>query len=93
MIKISIITVNFNNTEGLQRTVKSVVNQRFSGYDFVIIDGASTDGSVEIINENSSKINYWVSEPDNGIYNAMNKGLKIAQGEYLLFLNSGLILI
>ena len=89
MIKISIITVNFNNTEGLQRTVKSVVNQRFSGYDFVIIDGASTDGSVEIINENSSKINYWVSEPDNGIYNAMNKGIRKAKGEYLLFLNSG----
>ncbi len=89
MIKISIITINFNNAEGLQRTLKSVVNQRFLAYEFVIIDGGSTDGSVDIIQQNTSKINFWVSEPDKGIYNAMNKGIRQAKGEYLLFLNSG----
>ncbi len=87
--KISIITINFNNAEGLQRTLESVVNQRFLAYEFVIIDGGSTDGSVAILQQNTSKINFWVSEPDKGIYNAMNKGIRHAKGEYLLFLNSG----
>lgn len=85
----SIITINYNNQEGLERTIKSVISQTFFDYEFIIIDGGSTDESVNVIKTYKDKINYWVSEPDNGIYNAMNKGIKKANGEYLNFMNSG----
>jgi len=91
-MKLSIITVNRNNAEGLRKTIESVISQTFNNYEYIVIDGASTDGSVEIIEEFSDEITYWVSEHDNGIYNAMNKGTLIAEGKYLLFLNSGDIL-
>ncbi len=87
--KLSIITVNLNNKDGLQKTIESVVNQTFCDYEYIIIDGGSNDGSIEIIREFQDKITYWVSEPDKGIYNAMNKGIQVAKGEYLQFLNSG----
>ncbi len=89
MTKLSIITINYNNVEGLRKTIESVVNQTYSDFEYIIIDGASTDGSVDIIKQFADKISYWVSEPDKGIYNAMNKGILKANGEYLLFLNSG----
>jgi glycosyltransferase involved in cell wall biosynthesis len=88
-LKLSIITVNLNNKEGLRKTIESVIDQSFCNYEYIIIDGASDDGSVEIIQQYADKIDYWVSEPDTGIYNAMNKGILKAQGEYCLFLNSG----
>jgi glycosyltransferase involved in cell wall biosynthesis len=88
-IKLSIITINYNNLDGLQRTVESVVNQTWAAFEYIVIDGGSTDGSVAYIERQSEHIDYWVSEPDNGIYNAMNKGIRMATGEYLLFLNSG----
>jgi glycosyltransferase involved in cell wall biosynthesis len=87
--KISIITINFNNLEGLKRTLESVVNQTWREFEYIIIDGGSTDGSADLIESQSGHIDYWVSEPDKGIYNAMNKGIQMANGEYLLFLNSG----
>lgn len=86
---ISIITVNLNNLEGLKRTLESVFEQTWKDFEFVIIDGGSSDGSREFIESQSEKVDYWVSEQDSGIYNAMNKGIKAANGEYLLFLNSG----
>lgn len=86
---ISIITINFNNKAGLESTIKSVQNQTAANYEHIIIDGASTDGSKELILQHRSSFSYWVSEPDSGIYNAMNKGIKAAKGEYVLFLNSG----
>lgn len=89
MKKISIITVNYNNAEGIRETIDSVVKQTSKEVEYIIIDGGSTDGSVEVIKEYSDKIYFWVSEKDNGIYNAMNKGISHANGEYLLFLNSG----
>jgi len=89
MSKISIITINLNNAEGLNRTIESVLSQSYPDYEFIIIDGASSDGSVEIIKNFGSKISFWQSETDDGIYNAMNKGIKHAKGEYCLFLNSG----
>ncbi len=89
MSKVSIITINRNNSSGLVKTIESVVNQTFTGFEYLIIDGGSTDDSVEVIKKYGSRISYWISEPDNGIYNAMNKGILKAQGEYLLFLNSG----
>lgn len=88
-MKISVITINFNNAFGLKNTIESVFSQSFTEFEYIIIDGGSTDGSVEIIKLNSSKFSYWISEPDRGIYNAMNKGIKAAKGEFLLFLNSG----
>ncbi len=87
--KLSIITVNLNNAEGLRKTIESVVNQTFTDYEYIIIDGGSTDGSVDIIKQYEEKITNWVSEPDKGIYNAMNKGILKAKGEYCQFLNSG----
>jgi glycosyltransferase involved in cell wall biosynthesis len=101
-MKLSIITVNYNNCAGLKKTMQSVVKQTSTNYEFIIIDGGSTDGSADFIRaftdtppgrytHSSSKlpITFWVSEPDDGIYDAMNKGLKFAKGEYCLFLNSG----
>ncbi len=92
-MKLSIITINKNNAQGLERTIKSVINQTFKDLEYIIIDGGSTDKSLDIIKKYQDKINYWISEPDTGIFNAMNKGIKIATGEYLLFLNSGDFLI
>jgi len=88
-MKLSIITINRNNASGLHKTLESVVSQTFTDYEYIIIDGASSDGSVDIIKQYANKITYWVSEPDKGIYNAMNKGILNATGEYCLFLNSG----
>ncbi|TCO06901.1 glycosyltransferase family 2 protein [Natronoflexus pectinivorans] len=93
--KLSIITVNLNNVEGLRKTLDSVACQTFTDYEHLIIDGGSADASIEIIKEYETKYNgvkdglYWVSESDKGIYNAMNKGIMVAKGEYLQFLNSG----
>lgn len=87
--KISVITIAYNNREGLEKTIKSVVAQTSKDFEYIIIDGNSNDGSKEVLAQYSDKISYWISEPDNGIYNAMNKGIKASNGEYLLFLNSG----
>lgn len=87
--KLSIITINLDNKDGLQKTIDSVESQTFKNFEWIIIDGGSTDGSKELIAQYSTQLSYWVSEPDNGLYNAMNKGIKVSNGEYLLFLNSG----
>ena len=89
MMKYSIITVNYNNKDGLKNTIESVIHQTFRDFEFIIIDGGSNDGSVEILKEYSQHISYWVSEKDSGIYHAMNKGIAQAKGEYLNFMNSG----
>lgn len=88
-MKLSIITINYNNRSGLQKTRDSVIVQSFRDFEWIVIDGGSTDGSKELIEQNPEHLSYWVSEPDTGIYNAMNKGIRQAHGEYLLFLNSG----
>ncbi|WP_035362250.1 glycosyltransferase family 2 protein [Dyadobacter alkalitolerans] len=88
-MKLSIITINYNNAEGLQKTIESVVNQTSQDFEYIIIDGGSTDGSVEVIHKYQDKCAYWISEPDRGIYHAMNKGIMQAKGEYCQFVNSG----
>ena len=94
-MKLSIITINLNNAEGLRRTMESVQKQTCKDFEYIVVDGASTDGSVDVINEyesllNNTQIDFkWGSEPDKGIYNAMNKGLYKSHGEYSLMLNSG----
>jgi len=88
-MKLSIITVNLNNRDGLKRTIDSVVSQTFKDFEWIVIDGGSTDGSRELIEEYSYYFAFWVSEPDKGVYCAMNKGVTKAEGDYVLFLNSG----
>jgi glycosyltransferase involved in cell wall biosynthesis len=104
-MKLSVITINFNNKQGLEKTFESVFTQSFSDFEYLVIDGGSTDGSVDVITNYESKIGlsqlkitkgelphkpfYWVSEPDKGIYNAMNKGIEQSRGVYCYFLNSG----
>jgi len=88
-MKLSIITINKNNAKGLKKTIESVICQTFKDFKYIVIDGASTDESVNVINEYSEHFAYFVSEPDSGIFEAMNKGIKAANGEYCLFLNSG----
>lgn len=89
MKKVSVITINFNNKSGLEKTVRSVLSQEYKDYEYIIIDGGSVDGSKELIMSYSDYLSYWVSEPDSGIYNAMNKALDICNGEWVFFLNSG----
>ena len=88
-MKYSIITVNYNNKEGLRKTIESVIHQTFRDFEYIVIDGGSTDGSADVLKEHDAQIDYWVSEPDKAIYNAMNKGIAQAKGEYLNFMNSG----
>ena len=89
MIRLSIITINYNNLSGLKKTVESVLSQSYSNFEYIVIDGNSTDGSKEYIQSLDGKFAYWISENDTGVYNAMNKGILKAKGEYCLFLNSG----
>ena len=91
-MKFSIITINYNNRQGLLYTIDSVVCQTYMDYEWIVIDGGSTDGSRELLEEYQQHFAYWCSEPDKGVYNAMNKGIDHAEGEYLLFLNSGDVL-
>lgn len=96
-MKLSIITINYNNAEGLRKTLASVASQTYANIEHIIVDGASTDGSVDVIKEYENQLNIthstinllWSSEPDNGIYNAMNRGIRKATGEYVQILNSG----
>ena len=92
-MKLSIITINRNNASGLRKTIDSVLKQSCRDFEYIIVDGASTDESVDIIRASALQAEgldfAWKSEPDTGIYNAMNKGLKMSHGEYTLMLNSG----
>ncbi len=89
-MKLSIITINRNNAAGLEKTMRSVASQTFKEYEYIVVDGASTDGSVEVIEKLETEFVHlkWVSEPDSGIYNAMNKGIRMATGDYIQILNS-----
>lgn len=97
MSQLSIISVNYNNAEGLKRTLDSVASQTYQEFEHIIIDAASTDGSMDVIHEYEQQLHiahstihlFWSSEKDKGIYDGMNKGIKKATGEYLYFLNSG----
>lgn len=86
---ISIITVSYNAVATIEQTILSVINQGFEDYEYIIVDGGSTDGTVDVIDKYQDKITLWVSEPDKGIYDAMNKGVKFAKGDWLNFMNAG----
>lgn len=91
-MKLSIITINYNNCDGLHNTIDSVIAQTSKDFEWIVIDGGSTDGSRELLEQYQHEMSYWCSEPDNGIYHAMNKGIEKANGEYIQFLNSGDVL-
>lgn len=86
--KISVITVSLNAANTIERTIRSVLLQKYDNLEYIVIDGGSTDGTKEIIQKYSSDISYWRSEPDEGLYYAMNKGLEVATGDYVHFLNA-----
>lgn len=86
---ISILTINYNNANGLERTIASVLEQVEVDYELIVIDGGSNDGSVSVIEKYQEHISYWVSEPDSGVYHAMNKAIAKATREFVYFLNSG----
>lgn len=88
-MKISVITVCYNAGKELEKTILSVINQTYQDIEYIIVDGGSKDGSVDIIKKYSNRINYWVSEADKGIYDAMNKGIAMAKGDYCIFMNAG----
>lgn len=88
-MKISVITINYNNSKGLEQTIQSVIKQTYTNIEFIIIDGGSSDDSKKIILQYKNQITYWCSEKDSGIYNAMNKGIKKSTGDYCIFMNSG----
>lgn len=88
-IKITIITVCYNCKDILEETILSVINQTYNNIEYIIIDGGSTDGTVDIIKKYEKKITHWVSEPDHGIFDAMNKGIMFSSGDYLNFMNAG----
>ena len=87
--KVTIVTVTYNAQEYLEQTIKSVIEQDYKNIEYIIIDGNSSDGTVDIIKKYESHITYWVSEPDSGIYDAMNKGINAATGEWINFMNAG----
>lgn len=86
--KLSVITPSYNQADFLERTIKSIIGQGYPNLEYIIIDGGSTDGSVDIIKKYQDKIHYWVSEKDQGQSNAINKGIKIASGEWIGWQNS-----
>jgi len=87
--KVSIITVVYNNKDNFIKTLNSVKSQNYSNIEYIVIDGGSTDGTLDVIKQNENVINKWISEPDKGIYDAMNKGIKLSTGNYIWFLNGG----
>ncbi|WP_411273486.1 glycosyltransferase family 2 protein, partial [Daejeonella sp.] len=87
--KLSVITIVYNNVSDIERTMLSVINQTYSNIEYVLIDGGSSDGTLGILNQYRSRISTLISESDSGIYDAMNKGLAHATGDYVLFMNSG----
>jgi glycosyltransferase involved in cell wall biosynthesis len=87
--KLSVITVVYNNVKDIERTIRSVVNQTYDNIEYIVVDGLSTDGTLDIIYRYNNRINTLISEKDKGIYDAMNKGLAAATGDYVLFMNSG----
>lgn len=88
-MKLTIITINYNHKDGLQRTIDSIVNQTFTDFEWIVVDGGSTDGSRELLEQFQDRFSWWCSEPDKGVYNAMNKGVAHATGEYVNYMNSG----
>lgn len=88
-MKITIITVCYNASSCIEKTIQSIINQTYSNIEYIIIDGKSTDSTLNLIRKYEKYISHWISEPDNGVFDAMNKGISMASGEYIIFMNAG----
>ena len=88
-MQLSIITICYNEAANIERTLQSVVNQTWQYFEWIVVDGGSTDGTLDILEKYKNRINILITKNDNGIYNAMNKGIRLAKGEYIYFLNGG----
>ena len=88
-MKFTVITVCLNASDVIERTIRSTASQTYKGVEFIIVDGGSTDGTLDIVNRYTQSVSHFISEPDNGIYDAMNKGLRYSHGEYVCFMNAG----
>ncbi|MBP5501865.1 MAG: glycosyltransferase [Bacteroidales bacterium] len=87
--KISVVTVVYNSKALIENTVKSIINQSYNHIEYIVVDGGSTDGTIDILNSYKKNISTLISEPDHGIYDAMNKGISLATGDFVVFINSG----
>nr|WP_321453720.1 glycosyltransferase family 2 protein [uncultured Carboxylicivirga sp.] len=87
--KVTVVTVNYNNSIGLEKTICSTISQTYSSIEYIIIDGASQDNSIDIIKKYEGQVNLWVSEEDSGVYDAMNKAIDLISGDWVVFMNSG----
>ena len=87
--KITIITVTYNAGIVLERTIQSIIEQRYENIEYIVVDGCSSDNTIKIIKEYEEYVNKWISEKDNGLYDAMNKGISLASGDWLFFMNAG----
>ena len=88
-LKVTVVTVNYNMADGLAKTISNVTDQTWPNLEYIVIDGGSTDNSVEVIRRHVGRIAHWVSERDRGIYDAMNKGVAAATGDWIIFMNAG----
>lgn len=86
---ITVVTISYNAVQAIESTICSVINQKYLNIEYIVIDGGSTDGTIEILKKYDNKISHWISEKDSGIYHAMNKGIALAHGKWLNFMNSG----
>ncbi|SEO78779.1 Glycosyltransferase involved in cell wall bisynthesis [Mucilaginibacter gossypiicola] len=87
--RLSVVTIVYNNVRDIERTIRSVVNQTYTNIEYIIVDGLSNDGTLQVIDKYKSQVTKFISEKDEGIYDAMNKGLTLATGDYVIFMNSG----
>ena len=88
-MKISVVTICYNSKLFIEKTILSVINQSYEDLEYIVVDGGSTDGTLDVIHKYSNRITKWISEKDEGIYNAMNKALDIITGDWVIFMNSG----
>ena len=88
-MKLSVVTIVYNDIQHIEKTILSVLGQSYSNIEYIIIDGGSNDGTIDLIKKYSDNISFWLSEPDNGLYDAMNKGIENVSGDFICFLNSG----
>ena len=90
-VTVSVVSVVLNSRKLIGKSISSIISQKYTDFEYIVIDGGSTDGTVDVIKKNTQYIHYWISEPDKGIFDAMNKGIEKVRGDWICFLNAGVI--